>query len=342
MEKKLVEKENAINRTVIASEILKSIDEYCVRTYDGGHRKHLGASLIGDKCSRKLWYSFRWCFREKIDGRKYRLFNRGHREEARFIEWLAGIGAKIDYENYESFAYRHDTDSYHILKPGECNDCHFNFIKQDNPNFQKHVNRAKADGLNFPQFRISGVMGHFGGSLDGIVTLPERFGMQKPVLCEFKTKATGAGFNKLCNEGMAVAEHRHYCQTSVYGSDPAYNFENVLYMSICKNDDSMHVEIVEINKPLGDQMRNKAERIILSSTAPARLSDNPTFFECKWCGAFELCHKRAIPEKNCRSCGQSKPVENGQWFCGLYQNVIPESFVPTGCGEYFPITSEKI
>lgn len=79
----------------IARKIKEDIDGYCQKTYDGGHRDHLGASLIGDPCKRKLWYSFRWCVREIFDGRMLRLFNRGHREESRFIEWLEGIGFKV-------------------------------------------------------------------------------------------------------------------------------------------------------------------------------------------------------------------------------------------------------
>lgn len=79
----------------IARKITEDIDAFCKKNYDGGHRDHLGASLIGDPCKRKLWYQFRWCVRENFDGRMMRLFNRGHREEARFIEWLEGIGCKV-------------------------------------------------------------------------------------------------------------------------------------------------------------------------------------------------------------------------------------------------------
>jgi len=59
------------------------------------HRKHLGASLIGDPCKRKLWYSFRWCHREEFNGRMYRLFNRGHREEPAINKILRHIGFSV-------------------------------------------------------------------------------------------------------------------------------------------------------------------------------------------------------------------------------------------------------
>ena len=58
-------------------------------------RRYLGASSIGDACSRKLWYRFRWALQENHPGRLYRLFNRGHREEPVFVEELRGIGATV-------------------------------------------------------------------------------------------------------------------------------------------------------------------------------------------------------------------------------------------------------
>ena len=36
------------------------IEDASIDLFEDGHRNHLGASLIGDACSRKLWYTFRW------------------------------------------------------------------------------------------------------------------------------------------------------------------------------------------------------------------------------------------------------------------------------------------
>ena len=281
----------------LAKRILEEIDEYCVRTYDGGHRSHLGASLIGRECKRYLWYVFRWCLHEKTTGRQQRLFNRGHREEARFIEWLEGIGFKVWFEN-----------------------------RDEGPN----------EKGEFPQYRISDVMGHFGGSLDGIAVLPERYGIAEPVLLEFKTNGTGAGFNKLADDGMPIAKPEHFAQTSTYGKK--YNFRYCVYLNINKNDDSLHVEVVKLNHSLGEQMIMKAEQIILSQTPPARLSDNPTFHKCGYCHMKEVCHKGAVVEVNCRSCAFARPVENAEWFCEVHNGNIPKDFIPKACPSYKAIT----
>lgn len=325
----------------LAKRILEEIDEYCVRSYDGGHRSHLGASLIGRECKRYLWYVFRWCLHEKTTGRQQRLFNRGHREEARFIEWLEGIGFKIWFENYEGLCYSNSGDCYLIER-------NFNQeempellqILPDNPAFRAHIARAKADGLEFPQYRISDVMGHFGGSLDGIAFFPERYGIPEPILAEFKTNGTGAGFNKLADDGMPIAKPEHFAQTSTYGNKgvAGTKFRYCLYLNINKNDDSLHVEVVKLNHNLGEQMIMKAEQIITSQTPPARLSDNPTFHKCGYCHMKDVCHKGAVVEVNCRSCTFARPVENAEWFCEVHNGNIPKDFISKACPSYKAIT----
>lgn len=58
-------------------------------------RSHLGASLIGRKCTRELWYAFRWAKSVIHMGRIVRLFNRGHAEEPRFVALLLMIGCQV-------------------------------------------------------------------------------------------------------------------------------------------------------------------------------------------------------------------------------------------------------
>ena len=58
-------------------------------------RDYLGGSQIGEECERKLWYSFRHVLRQNFDGRILRLFDTGHREEARLIEDLRRAGCTV-------------------------------------------------------------------------------------------------------------------------------------------------------------------------------------------------------------------------------------------------------
>ena len=58
-------------------------------------RPHLGASMLGHKCDRWLWLSFRWAVVEKFSGRMLRLFRRGHNEEQQIINDLRAIGLDV-------------------------------------------------------------------------------------------------------------------------------------------------------------------------------------------------------------------------------------------------------
>lgn len=272
----------------LAERITKDIDDYCAVTYDGGHRTHLGASLIGHECARHSWYVFRWARREKFSGRMSRLFNRGHREEERFIEWLRGIGFQV----------------WDLDPAGN-------------------------------QFRIAAVHGHFGGSLDGVNKAPMRYRIDEPMLCEFKTSGTGAGFTKLKEKGVAVAKPRHFAQMSSYGK--FYGFRYALYICINKNDDDIYVEIVKLDWNLGEQLVRKAEEIILSKTPPTKLAQSEAYFVCKNCNFAGVCHRNEPLEKNCRSCVFARPVENAAWFCEHHGAVIPADFIKQGCAAYRPI-----
>jgi len=58
-------------------------------------REYLGCSTLGRECERALWYGFRGAVPRAIEGRIARLFDSGHREEARVIEELRAIGCKV-------------------------------------------------------------------------------------------------------------------------------------------------------------------------------------------------------------------------------------------------------
>lgn len=60
------------------------------------HRMHLGASIIGGVCARKIWYTYRWADRENLTGQKLRLFGSGHLQEPRLIADLRRIGVQVE------------------------------------------------------------------------------------------------------------------------------------------------------------------------------------------------------------------------------------------------------
>jgi len=74
---------------------------------DSKWRDHLGASLIGDECLKKVWFSFRWYVFPDHTGRLLRLFDRGQREEPaleEIIRRIPGVNiATVDHNTGEQF-----------------------------------------------------------------------------------------------------------------------------------------------------------------------------------------------------------------------------------------------
>lgn len=60
-------------------------------------RTYLGASVLGDECEAKLWFSFRWAHEpEQFEGRKLSIFETGHAWEDRLVEYLKLGGLQVD------------------------------------------------------------------------------------------------------------------------------------------------------------------------------------------------------------------------------------------------------
>ena len=76
-------------------------------------RTHLGASLIGDECSRKLWYSFHWVQMNYFESRLIKLFNTGHRAEAEFIAMLECIGVEVLQQTEDGKQYNFSHSNSH-------------------------------------------------------------------------------------------------------------------------------------------------------------------------------------------------------------------------------------
>jgi hypothetical protein len=59
------------------------------------HRPHMGASIIGHKCDRYIWLTWRWALKPDFPGRLLRMFDTGSREEERLVAELQAIGATV-------------------------------------------------------------------------------------------------------------------------------------------------------------------------------------------------------------------------------------------------------
>lgn len=274
---------------MLGKQILADIDEAAVEMYNDGPRRHLGASIIGDICTRKLWYGFRWVDYKVHDGRMYRLFNRGHKEEARYCEWLR-------FKGYE--------------------------VQDIDPSTGK-------------QWVVTGVHGHFGGSMDGKIRLPPKFNYFGWLLGEFKTNSTGAGFTKVKENSCVIGKAQHFDQQCVYGYYTGLTHS--VYLITNKNDDDMYAEVVKLDMKRAVDMEKKAIFVITATQVPQRISESPAYGHCKMCDFHGVCHENKPAKRNCRSCRMSEPRSGKTWYCNKFGDTIPDEFIKTGCNDWLSI-----
>lgn len=202
------------------------------------------------------------------------------------------------------------------------------------------VNHLRSSGVHVldvdpntgEQFRIAHWDGHFGGSLDALIFDPPDFpGVWG--LGEFKTH-NDKSFRDLVKNKVKKSKWEHYVQMNIYMYK--YGLQYALYMAVNKNDDSYHFEVVELDAAVAEQYIDRAGKIIYAERIPDRISDDPGWYECKFCDYRLVCHNDTLPAKNCRTCVHSTPAPEGQWGCDLYGAIIPEGVTYKGCENYAP------
>lgn len=331
--------------------ITQAVDAKAAADQDDGRRRHLGGSLIGRACSRMLWYSFRWAVQTKFEGRIVRLFQRGHREEFRFVEYLESIGCEVR-AYAERLCYSPEMGDY-ITVPWDKDWTRdpIGATFSDVSNDEHHIARAVVMGVELEQYRISDVDGHYGGSLDGMARyIPgvERLGLAPDTwgLTEYKTHGEKS-FVKLAGkrqpdgsfeggEGVRKAKPEHYAQMQSYMHKRELAF--ALYMAVNKNTDDMYCELIPAEAIDGAATLSKAREIIHSRTAPPRISKSPSWFECRFCDFKDVCHAAAPLDVHCRTCKHAVPIAGGEWHCDKWGNTIPTDFMKQGCGDHSPVT----
>lgn len=264
---------------------LAAINERLEEAQEREHRNHLGASVIGKKCSREIWYGFRWSAKELFEGRMLRLFERGQLEENRFLGYLESIGCEV----------------------------------------------WPVDPKTGEQWRISDCGGHFGGSTDGVARGIPDLPPGTPFLSEFKTH-NDKSFKAIVKEGLCQAKGEHFAQTQSYMYKMSLPWG--LYCAVNKNDDDLHLELVQANPGFAATLIEKARYIINADVPPPRINSSPGFYLCRFCYFKDICHDKVAPEKNCRTCYFSQPVDGGQWRCNRYNCTLTREQQASGCLTY--------
>ncbi len=186
------------------------------------------------------------------------------------------------------------------------------------------VKVEEVDPITGKQFRISDFGGHFGGSLDGIgkgfIEAP-----RTEHVIEMKTHGEKS-FKELIAKLVKTAKPEHWVQMNTYMGYK--ELTRAYYLAVNKNTDELHGERVKFDAKEFEKTRNKALQIITSDRPLEKISQDSSWYKCKFCTHHSLCHGTARPEVNCRTCSFSTPVIEGTaatWHCGKYDCNVDET-----------------
>lgn len=173
--------------------------------------------------------------------------------------------------------------------------------------------------------------GHFGGSLDGIIMggVPDAPFTQH--VLEIKTHSKKS-FDDL-EKGVEKSKPQHYAQMQVYMFHTG--IDRALYFAVCKDDDRIYTERVRLNKEFAQHLTDKAQSIIAAPRPAERISQDPSWYQCKLCSAHNLCHvSKLTTQVNCRTCCQATAEQDGTWYCDHWQSAIPDDALLNGCDKH--------
>ena len=179
------------------------------------------------------------------------------------------------------------------------------------------------------QFTYTAFGGHFALSLDGVVEgLPES---SQPHTLEVKTMSDKY-FKSLCNLGLEKAKPIYYaqCQIGMHLS----GLDRCLFLSVNKNTDEIYAERLKVDHAFAEKLLDKAKSIIFAERPPLGISNDPAWFECKFCPYHTNCHDIVAGNINCRTCAFSTPEESGAWTCERHKKTLDELDQYSACGDH--------
>lgn len=185
------------------------------------------------------------------------------------------------------------------------------------------------------QWKVSGVEGHFGGSLDGVGRGLPDLPPDMPFLIECKTHSHKS-FEKLKEEGLQKAKWEHFIQCQTYASKK--NLPACLYMAVDKDNDELWLCIVLPDTEQAKRTEDRARLIIYANEAPPKINKSPGFWVCKFCNFNKICHYKQTEDvaRNCRTCEYGTPCDDGSgvWICKKQMRNLNEADQLKGCGLY--------
>ena len=183
------------------------------------------------------------------------------------------------------------------------------------------------------QWNLRDAGGHFGGSMDAVaIGFPEA--PKAWHVCEFKTHGHKS-FTKLQAEGVEKSKPLHWAQMQAYMH--LAGIERAFYLAVCKDTDELYQERIRHDAEAGLRILAKAQRIVTAARPPTRISEDPAWWQCRFCDHHAVCHTNVEVERHCRSCLHATPIDGGAWHCARHQVPLARREQAAGCAAHLYI-----
>lgn len=169
------------------------------------------------------------------------------------------------------------------------------------------------------------IKGHIDDILEGVPDAPKT-----PHLGEYKTH-NDKSFKDMKQKGLRLSKPVHYAQMVCYMR--LLDLKRGLYIAVNKNDDSRYYERINEDEEKADHYLERGIEII-TSLSPMDKIGNSTWYECKWCDFYHICHTGSSPLMNCRTCRYSSLEDEGKWSCKGYKIELAFEQQKLGCSNH--------
>lgn len=168
------------------------------------------------------------------------------------------------------------------------------------------------------QIRFTAHDGHFALSLDGV---GEGFKeSSQPHTLEFKTM-NDKNFRVMSAKGCKETKPVYWAQCQI-GMHLA-GLDRCAFIAVNKNTDDIYMERIKLDPAEALALIAKAGEVIWAEKPPEKLSNDPAWWECKFCDYHAICHRGKPPEVNCRTCAHATPEKGGDglWSCAKGREI---------------------
>ena len=174
----------------------------------------------------------------------------------------------------------------------------------------------------------SGLDGHLYSPIDGIVTGVPEAPTKRHLLIVAALKA--ADFTKLERQGVEHVRPEVVARAQL--SMHLLGVERTLFAFCNRDTGDLGAERIRYDAAHAGSQAVRAEWIVDTRRAPARISESPEFFVCAhMCSRADICHGGVLPPRHCRTCLHVTPINDGQWYCDRHEKELSFDDQLSGC-----------